>query len=111
MGVCWSGSRRKRCILARAAYLLAILTAALVLLPRAWRVAAAGPAGHARADVDRRGRRGGAGQWDEAATVAFLFGLSEALEALSLERARRAVRKLLEVAPETAEVVDDRAGR
>src|SRR5579864_7608955 len=45
------------------------------------------------------------GQWDEAATVAFLFGLSEALEAMSLERARRAVRALLEVAPETAEVI------
>ena len=46
------------------------------------------------------------GQWDEAATVAFLFGLSEALEAMSLDRARRAVRALLEIAPETAEVVD-----
>ncbi|MCA1686936.1 MAG: heavy metal translocating P-type ATPase, partial [Planctomycetia bacterium] len=34
----------------------------------------------------------GLGQWDEAATVTFLFGLSEALEGLSLERARRAVR-------------------
>ena len=45
------------------------------------------------------------GQWDEAATVAFLFGLSEALEGISLDRARRAVRALLEVAPETAEVV------
>ncbi len=45
------------------------------------------------------------GQWDEAATVAFLFGLSEALEALSLERARRAVRALLEVAPQSAEIV------
>jgi Zn2+/Cd2+-exporting ATPase len=45
------------------------------------------------------------GQWDEAATVAFLFGLSEALEALSLDRARRAIRTLLEVAPEEAEVV------
>jgi Cd2+/Zn2+-exporting ATPase len=44
------------------------------------------------------------GQWDEAATVAFLFGLSEALEAMSLDRARRAVRRLLEIAPETAEV-------
>src|SRR5206468_3934133 len=51
-------------------------------------------------------------QWDEAATVAFLFGLSEALEALSLDRARRAVRALLEVAPETAELVgDDGPGR
>jgi len=50
------------------------------------------------------------GQWDEAATVAFLFGLSEALEALSLERARRAVRTLLEVAPETAEVIGSCGG-
>ena len=32
------------------------------------------------------------GQWDEAATVAFLFGLSELLEALSVSRARTAVR-------------------
>ncbi len=43
------------------------------------------------------------GQWDEAATVAFLFGLSELLESLSLERARRAIRNLLEIAPQTAE--------
>ncbi|MGC8638703.1 MAG: heavy metal translocating P-type ATPase [Isosphaeraceae bacterium] len=43
------------------------------------------------------------GQWDEAGTVAFLFGLSESLESLSLERARRAIRKLLEIAPQTAE--------
>jgi Cd2+/Zn2+-exporting ATPase len=43
------------------------------------------------------------GQWDEGAMVAFLFGLSEALEAMSLERARQAVRALLEVAPEQAD--------
>jgi len=43
------------------------------------------------------------GQWDEAATVAFLFGLSESLESFSLERARRAIRRLLEVAPQAAE--------
>lgn len=47
------------------------------------------------------------GQWDEAATVTFLFGLSEALEGVSLDRARRAVRALLEVAPETAEVIGE----
>jgi Cd2+/Zn2+-exporting ATPase len=45
----------------------------------------------------------GLGQWDEAATVAFLFGLSESLESLSLERARRAIRNLLEIAPQIAE--------
>jgi Cd2+/Zn2+-exporting ATPase len=43
------------------------------------------------------------GDWSEAATVAFLYGVSESLEALSVARARRAIRKLLEVAPETAE--------
>ncbi|GAC1475329.1 MAG: heavy metal translocating P-type ATPase [Isosphaeraceae bacterium] len=48
---------------------------------------------------------GALGQWDEAATVAFLFGLSEALESLSLDRAKRAVRALLEIAPQTAELI------
>ncbi|WP_165250944.1 heavy metal translocating P-type ATPase [Paludisphaera soli] len=47
------------------------------------------------------------GQWDEAATVAFLFGVSESLEALSVARARRAIRRLLEVAPATAERIVD----
>lgn len=44
-------------------------------------------------------------QWDEAATVVFLFGLSESLEGLSLDRARRAIRSLLEVTPRTAELI------
>ena len=50
--------------------------------------------------------RSALGQWDEAATVAFLFGLSETLESLSLERARRAIRRLLEIAPQTAERIE-----
>jgi Cd2+/Zn2+-exporting ATPase len=48
----------------------------------------------------------GLGQWDEAATVACLFGLSELLESMSLERARRAIRRLLELAPQTAERIE-----
>ena len=44
------------------------------------------------------------GQWPEAAVVTFLFGLAELIEALSLERARNAVRTLMELTPETAEV-------
>jgi Cd2+/Zn2+-exporting ATPase len=43
------------------------------------------------------------GQWEEAATVAFLYGLSESLEAMSLEHARRSIRALLDLAPPTAE--------
>ncbi|MFN8019994.1 MAG: heavy metal translocating P-type ATPase [Acidimicrobiales bacterium] len=44
------------------------------------------------------------GQWPEAAVVIWLFGLAELIEALSLERARHAIRALVELAPETATV-------
>ena len=43
-------------------------------------------------------------QWDEAATVAFLFALAQVLETYSLDRARQAVRRLLAVAPPEATV-------
>ena len=41
------------------------------------------------------------GVWPEAAMVMFLFALAEVIEALSLDRARHAIRKLMELAPET----------
>ena len=44
------------------------------------------------------------GQWPEAAVVIWLFGVAELIEALSLERARNAIRSLVELAPETASV-------
>lgn len=44
------------------------------------------------------------GEWPEAAMVMFLFAVAERLEARSLERARHAVRGLLELTPETAQV-------
>lgn len=44
------------------------------------------------------------GQWPEAAMVVFLFAVAEAIEALSLERARHAIKSLTALAPETAEV-------
>jgi Cd2+/Zn2+-exporting ATPase len=44
------------------------------------------------------------GQWDEAATVAFLFALAQLLETYSLDRARQAVRRLLGVTPTEATV-------
>ncbi len=46
------------------------------------------------------------GKWPEAAMVVFLFALAEAIEALSLERARNAIKSLVALAPETAEVLD-----
>ncbi|MFO1319014.1 MAG: heavy metal translocating P-type ATPase [Burkholderiales bacterium] len=47
------------------------------------------------------------GKWPEAAVVIWLFAIAELLEALSLDRARRAIRQLLSLAPETASVAMD----
>jgi len=44
------------------------------------------------------------GQWPEGAMVMFLFALAEVIEAKSLDRARRAVRGLMALAPEKATV-------
>lgn len=42
------------------------------------------------------------GQWPEAAVVIWLFGIAEMIEAMSLDRARDSIRKLMSLAPETA---------
>ena len=47
------------------------------------------------------------GNWPEAAMVIFLFAASEAIEGLSLERARHAIDALGALAPDSAEVLID----
>ena len=88
------------------AYALAVAAGGLDLVPRAYRSLRG-------ARLDIHVLMGAAilgalvlGEWDEAATVAFLFGVSEGLEALSVDRARRAVKALLEVAPNSAERIN-----
>ena len=49
------------------------------------------------------------GQWSEAATVVFLFSLAQALEARTLDRARNAIRALIDLTPADA-LVRDAAG-
>lgn len=44
------------------------------------------------------------GKWPEAAMVAFLFAVAEVIEAKSLERAKNAISRLIEVAPRSATV-------
>jgi Cd2+/Zn2+-exporting ATPase len=93
--------------LVRLAYALAILVGGVELFPKALRGLRSFQLDiHVLMALAVCGALG-LGQWDEAATVVFLFGLSEALEAWSLDRARRAVRALLEIAPATAEVIEE----
>lgn len=47
------------------------------------------------------------GAWDEAATVIWLFALAELLEDYSADRARKAIGKLMELAPNEATVKRD----
>ena len=49
------------------------------------------------------------GDWSEAATVVFLFGLAQALEARTLDRARNAIRALMDLTPADA-LLRDAAG-
>ena len=46
------------------------------------------------------------GDWAEAATVVFLFGVAQALEARTLDRARNAIRALMDLTPAEALVRD-----
>jgi Cd2+/Zn2+-exporting ATPase len=47
---------------------------------------------------------GAIGEWDEAASTVVLFSLAQLLESRSLERARRAISRLMRLAPEEAAV-------
>jgi Cd2+/Zn2+-exporting ATPase len=47
------------------------------------------------------------GEWSEAATVVFLFALAQYLESRSMERARHAIRALMDLTPAEALVVRD----
>jgi heavy metal translocating P-type ATPase len=48
---------------------------------------------------------GALGAWSEAAALAFLYSISEALEEFTEDRTRDAIRKLLDLAPRTVTVV------
>ena len=91
--------------LARLIYGAAVVTGAWFVAPRAWYALR-----RLRPDMNMLMTIAVAGamligEWLEAATVAFLFSLSLALESWSVGRARRAVEALLKLAPSIARVI------
>ena len=98
-------------LLARLAYALAVLAGLLTVAPKAWLALR-----RLRPDMNLLMTIAVAGaiaigDWFEAATVAFLFALSLALEAWSIGRARRAIAKLLDLVPPTARLVTPQGER
>ncbi len=84
---------------ARLLYLVAVVAGGWLVAPKAWAaLRRARPDMHLLMTIAVAGALG-IGEWLEAATVAFLFALSLALEGWSVGRARRAVEALLELAP------------
>jgi Cd2+/Zn2+-exporting ATPase len=91
--------------LAQGVYLAGIFSACWFIVPKAWHSARS-----LRPDMNFLMLVAvcGAiaiGEWFEAASVAFLFALSNALEAWSISRARRAVETLMDLTPPTAHLV------
>jgi Cd2+/Zn2+-exporting ATPase len=91
---------------ARVLYLASVVCGTWHILPRAWFAARS-----VRPDMNLLmviaviGAMA-IGEWFEAATVAFLFAVSVALESWSVGRARRAVEALLAIAPNTVSVIE-----
>ena len=89
---------------ARAVYLVAVVAGLWVVLPKAWySLRALRPDMNLLMTVAVTGAIA-IGEWFEAATVSALFALSLALEAWSVERARRAVAALMSLAPDTVRI-------
>ena len=91
-------------VAARVLYLLGILSGGWLILPKALYAAR-----RLRPDMNLLMVVAvcgaiGIGEWFEAAAVTFLFAVSNALEAWSVGRARRAVQALIELSPDTARV-------
>lgn len=95
---------------ARTFYLLAIVTGGWFIAPKAWfALRRLRPDMNLLMTVAVSGAIG-IGEWFEAATVAFLFAVSNALESWSVGRARRAVEALMDLSPTMARIQDASGG-
>jgi Zn2+/Cd2+-exporting ATPase len=89
-------------IFEKSVFALAIVTGGWFIAPKAWSaLRRLSPDMNLLMSIATLGPLG-IGAWNEAATVIFLFSVAELLESFSLTRARRAIQKLMTLAPEIA---------
>jgi len=91
-------------LLATGVFVAAIVVGGWMLLPGAWAAVRAMRPNISSLMVIAVLGASVIGQWAEAATVVFLFGIAEWLEGWADRRAQRAVEALLEIAPKNATV-------
>ena len=94
-------------LLATGVFVAAIVVGGWMLLPGAWAAVRAMRPNISSLMVIAVLGASVIGQWAEAATVVFLFGIAEWLEGWADRRAQRAVEALLEIAPKNATVKRD----
>jgi Cd2+/Zn2+-exporting ATPase len=94
---------------ARAAFAIAIASGATLTLRKAWMAARIRSLDINVLMIVAAGGAVVLGQWSEGAAVIFLFAVAQTLEARTLERARSAIRALMDLTP-TAALVRDAAG-
>ncbi|MFN8006823.1 MAG: cation-translocating P-type ATPase [Terriglobia bacterium] len=93
-------------ILEKTGFLLAVVSGGWFIAPKAWSaLKRVSPDMNLLMSIAALGALS-IGAWDEAATVIFLFSVAELLESFSLNRARRAIKNLMSLAPEVAWVKD-----
>ena len=83
------------------------VTGAWYVAPRAWRAARHGALDMNFLMMVAAIGAVGIGEWSEAASVVFLFSVAQVLEAHSMDRARHAIKALMELAPTEATVRRD----
>ena len=101
------GNAREVPLPARLLYLLAVIAGVYYVIPKAWfALRRARPDMNLLMVIAVCGAMA-IGEWFEAATVAFLFSLSLTLESWSVGRARKAIEKLLDLAPSVVRVLEE----
>lgn len=106
LGLGWADAPQR---LEIAALVLSAIAGGWFIVPRAWRAAKAGVLDMNFLMTIATIGAGALGEWSEGASVMFLFAAAQLLETFSMDRARNAIKALMDISP--TEATAKRAGR